>query len=176
MELLDAGLLELDLSFWKLEELIESTELLEVALLELDLSFWRLEEPIESIELLEVILLELLKVLAELELDFAFAELDFPLAELLDRSSIPSAELRTGSVEDDEVALVEDDDLSFWRFEELIESIELLDEGLLVLELEMVVLEDGSFTSVKFTVIVAVADAPDGSVTETLNVQLAFVS
>ena len=45
-----------------------------------------------------------------------------------------------------------------------------------MLELEIVVLEDGSFTSVKFTVIVAVADAPDGSVTETLNVQLAFVS
>lgn len=178
----ETALLELELVF-------AFVELLDAGLLELDLSFWKLEEPIESIELLEVILLELLKTFAELELDFAFAELDFPLVELLDRSSIPSAELRTGSVEDDETALVEDDDLSFWRLEELIESIELLDEGLLelelslfelldraMLELEIVVLEDGSFTSVKFTVIVAVADAPDGSVTETLNVQLAFVS
>ena len=52
---------------------------------------------------------ELLKVFAELELDFAFAELDFPLVELLDRSLI--------GVEDDEVALVEDDDLSFWELE-----------------------------------------------------------
>ena len=161
-------------------------ELLDAGLLELDLPFWRLEEPIESIELLEVILLELLKVLAELELDFAFDELDFPLVELLDRSSIgvEDDDVANGVeddevaivIVDDEVALVEDDDLSFWRLEELIESIELLDVGLLELELEIVVLEDGSFTSVKFTVIVAVADAPDGSVTETLNVQLAFVS
>ena len=61
---------------------------------------------------------ELLLDFAELELDFAFAELDFPLVELLDRSLI--------GVEDDEVALVEDDDLSFWELElELINVIEV---------------------------------------------------
>ena len=76
---------------------------------------------------------ELLKVFAELELDFAFVELDFPLVELLDRSLI--------GVDDDEVALVEDDDLSFWKLEELIESIELLDLGLLELETCLLELE-----------------------------------
>lgn len=42
-ELLDEGLLELDLSFWMLEELIESIEVLDVGLLELEAGLLELE-------------------------------------------------------------------------------------------------------------------------------------
>jgi hypothetical protein len=54
----------------ELELVFAFVELLDAGLLELDLPFWKLEELIESIEVL----------------DFAFEELDFPLAELLDES------------------------------------------------------------------------------------------
>ena len=58
-ELLDAGLLELDLSFWRLEELIESIEVLDFALFELELDFAFEELDFPLAELLDESLLEL---------------------------------------------------------------------------------------------------------------------
>ena len=122
LEFDEVATLELDFLF---------AELLDEGLLELELVF-----PLE--EELDAVLFELLEIFAELEIGLlellkTFAELEFTLFELLD-------EFLTRA-EDDETALVEDDDLSFWKLEELIETIELLDLSLLELETSLLELE-----------------------------------
>ncbi len=84
----------------------------------LDFAELLLESSLRELEELVAISLLLLDTLVSLLLDFGVTLEDDDCAELLDRSSPPSAELRAGSAEDDErtelldFALTEEEDLA----------------------------------------------------------------